>query len=93
MAGLNTTPNTEQDVESKAAVATTTSEGLPEIPEYITWQFIDDYLNACDPSIKTRFDNAINRRGFRWALDAAKSEGRMNNIAPSVITDIFMESI
>lgn len=88
MANLDTTP---KGAEAPKVQGEGTTVPLPNIPEHITWKFINDYLKACDPSKKAAFDSMINRRGYKWAVDEAQKN--LTSIAPSAIVDIFMEAI
>lgn len=76
MAEPNTTPVTE------------TLEGLPEVPQYITYQFITDYLDQCDGSVGKRFEDLLARAGI-----SANFVELANNTVPTRVRELFMEAI
>lgn len=81
MAALSTTPKTVTAREG------TPSEGLPEIPEYITNQFIKDYVAASSTDIQTRFSSMMARNGIDF--DSLP----MTEVARTVVKELFMEAI
>lgn len=81
MAGLSTTPTTLKNGEE------TTPEGLPEIPEYITNQFISDYIKACSTDIQTRFASMMALKGIDF------KSLPMTEVARTVVKELFMEAI
>ena len=81
MDALSTTPKTVTASEG------TPPEGLPEIPEYITNQFIKDYVAASSTDIQTRFSGMM-------ALNGIDFESLpMTEVARTVVKELFMEAI
>lgn len=54
---LSTTPKTTAESENESVV-----KELPDIPEYITGEFVNSYIEACDETIQQRFKNLCTRR-------------------------------
>lgn len=81
MADLSTTPITLKNGEEN------TPGGLPEIPEYITNQFIKDYVAASSTDIQTRFSGMMARNGIDF--DSLP----MTEVARTVVRELFMEAI
>lgn len=81
MAGLSTTPKTVTASEG------TPPEGLPEIPEYITNQFIKDYVAASSTDIQTRFASMMALKGIDF------KSLPMAEVARTVVKELFMEAI
>lgn len=83
MAELSTQPQTASEVDAA---------DLPEIPEYITYGFIKEYIDACSEAAQQRMTQILTNAGLLETFNEFV-ENEPDTVARSIIVDMFMAAI